>query len=274
MDAMQAVMLGIIQGLTEFLPISSSGHLVLFQRLFGITEPALFFNISVHVGTLLAVILFFRKEIQNIIGALIGGTGRVVRKEAGLGEIMAEDDVRMGVLIVVGSVPTAILGLLFHEAADLLFSSVAIVGWMLIVTGTFLWITRWVSKEGEGMEGLATRNAFIIGTVQGLAILPGISRSGATISAGLFLGLNRETAARYSFLLSIPAILGAEMLALKDVTSETAGVNLTTLAGAVTAAITGYCALVFLLFVIRKGRLHMFAPYCWLVGAGALILGT
>lgn len=274
MDAMQAVMLGIIQGLTEFLPISSSGHLVLFQRLFGITEPALFFNISVHVGTLLAVILFFRKEIQNIIGALIGGTGRVVRKEAGLGEIMAEDDVRMGVLIVVGSVPTAILGLLFNEAADLLFSSVAIVGWMLIVTGTFLWITRWVSKEGEGMEGLATRNAFIIGTVQGLAILPGISRSGATISAGLFLGLNRETAARYSFLLSIPAILGAEMLALKDVTSETAGVNLTTLAGAVTAAITGYCALVFLLFVIRKGRLHMFAPYCWLVGAGALILGT
>jgi undecaprenyl-diphosphatase len=271
---MQAVMLGIIQGLTEFLPISSSGHLVLFQRLFGITEPALFFNISVHVGTLLAVILFFRKEIQNIIGALIGGTGRVVRKEAGLGEIMAEDDVRMGVLIVVGSVPTAILGLLFNEAADLLFSSVAIVGWMLIVTGTFLWITRWVSKEGEGMEGLATRNAFIIGTVQGLAILPGISRSGATISAGLFLGLNRETAARYSFLLSIPAILGAEMLALKDVTSETAGVNLTTLAGAVTAAITGYCALVFLLFVIRKGRLHMFAPYCWLVGAGALILGT
>ncbi len=267
-------MLGIIQGLTEFLPISSSGHLVLSQRLFGMTEPALFFNISVHVGTLLAVILFFRKEIQNIIGALIGAAGRVVRKEAGLGEVMAEDDVRMGVLIVVGSVPTAVLGLLFNEAADLLFSSVAIVGWMLIVTGTFLWITRWVSKEGEGMEGLATRNAFIIGTVQGLAILPGISRSGATISAGLFLGLNRETAARYSFLLSIPAILGAEMLALKDVTSETAGVTLTTLAGAVAAAITGYCALVFLLFVIRKGRLHMFAPYCWLVGAGALILGT
>lgn len=271
---MQAVMLGIIQGLTEFLPISSSGHLVLFQRLFGITEPALFFNVSVHVGTLLAVILFFRKELGNIIRALVDGGDRLLRKQAALREVLAEDDVRMGVLIVVGSVPTAILGLLFNEAADLLFSSVAIAGWMLIVTGTFLWITRWVSKEGEGMEGLATRNGLIIGTVQGLAILPGISRSGATISAGLFLGLNRETAARYSFLLSIPAILGAEMLALKDVTSETAGMNLTTLAGAVTAAITGYCALVFLLFVIRKGRLHMFAPYCWLVGAGALILGT
>ena len=271
---MQAVMLGIIQGLTEFLPISSSGHLVLFQRLFGITEPALFFNVSVHVGTLFAVILFFRKELSNIIGAFVGGASRIARKQADFREVLVEDDVRMGLLIVLGSVPTAIIGLLFNEAADLLFSSVAIVGWMLLVTGTFLWITRWVGKEGEGMEGLAPRNGLIIGAVQGLAILPGISRAGATIAAGLFLGLNRETAARDSFLLSIPAILGAEMLALRDVASETAGVNLTTLAGAVAAAITGYCALVFLLFVIRKGRLHMFAPYCWLVGAGALILGT
>ncbi len=270
---MQAVMLGIIQGLTEFLPISSSGHLVLFQRLFGIAEPALFFNISVHVGTLLAVILFFRRELGIIISALIGGANRLARKQAGFREVAAEDDVRMGLLIVLGSVPTAIIGLLFNEAADLLFSSVAIVGWMLLVSGTFLWMTRWVGKEGEGMEGLAPRNGLIIGTVQGLAILPGISRSGATIAVGLFLGLNRETAARYSFLLSIPAILGAEMLALTDLTSETVGVNLATLAGAVAAAVTGYCALVFLLFIIRKGRLYFFAPYCWLVGAGTLIIG-
>jgi len=267
MSVFQAIVLGVVQGLTEFLPVSSSGHLVLFQHLFGLTEPNLFFDVSVHVGTLTAVVLFFRREIAAILVAL----GRVPTRPRH--ETAEDPDVWFALLIIIGSVPTAILGLGFHNVADRLFGSLIVVGCALIVTGTILYLTRRVASPEADRAGLTVRDALVVGTVQGLAIIPGISRSGSTIAVGLFLGKSRETAARYSFLLSIPAILGAEILAVRDVIGGDVQFDGSVLAGTLAAFITGYGALVLLLYVIRQGRLYRFAPYCWLLGAAVLIMG-
>ena len=273
MNSLQAAMLGIIQGITEFLPVSSSGHLVIFQHLFGLKEPELFFDISVHMGTLVAVIIFFRKEIQTIAVSLVRFSSLYFKKDVSFSYIYEDPNTKLAFLIVIGSIPTAILGLLFHRVADQLFSSAFIAGFMLIVTGCFLWSTRWIKKKSGNIDHFSIKAALTIGLVQGIAIMPGISRSGSTITAGLFLGLNRETAARYSFLLSIPAILGAEVLTLKDLSAHALFLDKVTLLGAVSSCIVGYCALKLLVYIVKQGRLHIFAPYCWIAGIMAVILG-
>ncbi len=273
MEPLQAVILGMIQGVTEFLPVSSSGHLVIFQHLFGLNEPELFFDVSVHLGTLVAVIIFFWEEIRKVIISIGRFFRLVFKKEISFSYINEDTDLKLAVLIVIGSIPTVFLGLLFHRIADQLFSSVILVGMMLLVTGSLLWGTRWVKKEGRSIACFSIRDALFIGLMQGVAILPGISRSGSTIAAGLFVGLSRETAARYSFLLFIPAILGAEILSLKDLPDCRVSSNPVVILGAVTACIVGYGALRLLLRLIKQGRLHFFAPYCWLAGITALILG-
>jgi undecaprenyl-diphosphatase len=273
MDPIEAIILGIIQGLTEFLPVSSSGHLVLFQQLFGLKEAELFFDVCVHLGTLLAVIVVFHREIQNIIGALWRLISSAGQKETILQQVESDPDLKMALLIVIGSIPTAVLGLMFHGIADQLFSSSFFTGLMLLVTGLLLWLTRRAKPGHPAMdiEGFSRTKAFIIGMVQGLAIIPGISRSGSTISIGLLLGIDRETAARYSFLLSIPAIVGAGALSLKDGLSQTDPVIRHSLLGAAAAALVGYGALKVLLSVVKKGHLYVFAPYCWLVGILAIV---
>lgn len=271
MSIIQAFVLGIVQGLTEFLPVSSSGHLVLFQHLFGLKEPELFFDISVHAGTLVAVILFFRKDLTNMVISLARLGSLFFKKEITFDKLWEDPDSKFAMLIVIGSVPTGIIGLLFKNIAEELFSSVFIVGCTLIVTGTFLWLTRWVSRPGRDIKEFSAAQATIIGIVQGIAITPGISRSGSTIAAGLFLGLNRETAARYSFLLSIPAITGAEILGLKEAGIHS--IDTAVLIGTVTAGFAGYFALTLLVYIVKKGQLHLFAPYCWLIGAVTLFAG-
>jgi len=273
MDPIEAIILGIIQGLTEFLPVSSSGHLVLFQQLFGLKEAELFFDVCVHLGTLLAVIVVFHREIQNIIAALWRLISLAGQKETILQQVESDPDLKMALLIIIGSIPTVVLGLMFHGIADQLFSSSFFTGLMLMVTGLLLWLTR-RAKNGDretDIDGFSRTKAFIIGIVQGLAIIPGISRSGSTISIGLLLGIDRETAARYSFLLSIPAIVGAGALSLKDGLSQTDLTIRLSLLGAAAAALIGYGALKVLLSVVKKGRLYMFAPYCWLVGILAIV---
>ena len=271
MNPLQAVILGIIQGLTEFLPVSSSGHLVLFQHLFGLEEPELFFNISVHMGTLAAVIIFFWQEIRSVLTSVIRFPGMLSRKEVTLGHIWEDEELRLAALIIIGSVPTAIIGLLFHRVAERLFSSVFLVGCALILTGILLLLTRWLPKDGKEIREFSIVDALVIGVMQGLAIIPGISRSGSTIATGLFLGLDKETAARYSFLLSIPAIVGAEILSLKDVSFQ--AFDIVTLLGTLTAGVVGYGALTLLLYILKRGQLHFFVPYCWLVGVAAITLG-
>ena len=273
MNSTEAIILGIIQGLTEFLPVSSSGHLVLFQQLFGLKEAELFFDVCVHLGTLLAVMVVFRQEIKNIILALMRLISSTGSKKTILQKIESDPDLKMALLIVIGSIPTAVLGFLFRGIADRLFASAFLAGLMLMVTGLLLWLTRWAATRVEqpGADRLTSKNAFIIGVVQGVAIIPGISRSGSTISIGLLLGISREMAARYSFLLSIPAIIGAGLLSFKEGLSQTDQAIQISLLGAVAAALVGYGALKSLLHVVKKGRLHLFAPYCWMVGILAIV---
>jgi undecaprenyl-diphosphatase len=268
MEISDAALLGAIQGLTEFLPVSSSGHLVLFQNLLGLREPEILFDVSVHVGTLVAICVFFFKDLRQIAITLFSVSTWSVR-QGGLWESLCQKpEMRLLGLIFVGTAPTVFFGLLFQPMAAKLFSSVRIVGIMLIVTGLLLWLTRRLKRGERNTAQFKIWDALFIGIIQGMAILPGISRSGATIAMGLFRGIDRETAASYSFLLAIPAILGAMTLELgKASTSPPAGALLL---GAFIAAVVGYGALRVLIHLVKKGNLHVFAPYCWLLGVLAI----
>jgi undecaprenyl-diphosphatase len=270
MEPFQAIALGIVQGLTEFLPVSSSGHLVLLQHWFGLREPELAFDISVHVGTLAAVVLFFRRDIGAIVAALFGFLRRLSAGRATWSEITVEDDLRMAWLIAAASVPTALIGIGFHEIADRLFGSVALVGLALLVTCLLLVATRRAAVRRHTMAEFSLAAALTIGVIQGVAIIPGISRSGATIALGLILGLSRDTAARFSFLLSIPAICGAALIGAGELASGGGPPPATVALGTAVSALVGYAALWMLVYIVRRGRLHLFAPYCALVGILAL----
>ena len=273
MGALEVIVLGAVQGLTEFLPISSSGHLVLFQHLLGFRQPEILFDICLHVGTLSAIVAVFFREISQILTTLLCLPAKS-RAAGGLKNLYGTDEsVRLAALICIGSLPTALLGLFFRQFVDRLFTSVALVGAMLLFTGCLLWFTQRVTSTGRPTLRLNAKDALMVGLAQGLAILPGVSRSGATISAALYVGVDRETAGRYSFLLSIPAILGALVLEMDATTTQTTiPVSMMVLGAAVAAGI-GFAALKILLFVVRRGKMHRFAPYCWLAGATALVLG-
>ncbi len=276
MDPLHAVVLGAIQGLTEFLPVSSSGHLVIAQHLFGLREPEILFDVGVHLGTLVAVLFYFRRDLAGILAAVTRYGARLFNVSAMRSALRTDADLRMAWLIIVGSVPTAVIGLLMKKAADQLFGSMLLAGCMLLVTGVLLLLTRLAPPPAEPVAGgepqFRSPKAFAIGVVQGLAIIPGISRSGSTIAAALFLGLSRDTAARFSFLLSIPAIVGAALLTARDVTGETAGQLPVLLLGALTSCVVGYLSLKFLVYIVNRGRLHMFAPYVLVVGTLAVIM--
>ncbi len=272
MNIAQAILLGILQGLTEFLPVSSSGHLVLLQNAFGLTGPELLFDISLHIGTLAATCIVFYREIGSILWVLVRLPASV-KSSGGFGALFTGDAYfRLTVLILIGSVPTAILGILFHGIVDQLFGAVWIVGMMLLITGVVLHLTRNSRLQGRRLNQVDIKDALTIGLVQGLAIIPGISRSGSTISTALFLGIDRELAGRYSFLLSIPAMLGALVLGVKSSTIGGTASGAAILIGALSAAVVGFIALKTLLHVVKKGRLYYFAPYCWIAGAVALVI--
>ena len=273
MNFTEAVALGVVQGVTEFLPVSSSGHLVLFQHLLGIKEPMLAFDISVHVGTLFAVVIFFFKDIIGILKSLLRLISVLPDKKAAAGLMTEDKGIRMALLIIAGSVPTAVLGLLFKEMAETLFSSVTLVGVTLLITGLILWCTKWTGENGHGIRRFSVKGGLTVGLVQGLAIIPGISRSGSTIAAGLFLGLDRETAARFSFLLSIPAIAGAGLLGAKDLIGQSNLPFMVIAVGTLASCIVGYASLKFLVWVVGRGRLYLFAPYCAAIGILALVVG-
>lgn len=268
----QSLLLGIIQGLTEFLPISSSGHLVLAQHLLGLREAQLSFDVSVHVGTLAAVVLYFRQDLRDIASGLFHAGRDALQRRT-----VREADrppLRLAALIVLGSIPTAAIGLLLHEVADRLFASPMITGTMLLLTGGLLFATRpgrtLPAKSVRSLHQLTVKDAMVIGLTQGLAVMPGISRSGSTIAVGILTGIRHETAARFSFLLSIPAVAGAALLVLKDAVGQ-GDVDLPLcLAGGITALGVGYAALALLVFLVQKGRLYLFAPYCWVVGGIAI----
>lgn len=267
---MEALVLGIVQGATEYLPVSSSGHLVLAQHLFGLREPVLFFDIVLHLGTLVAVLGYYRREVMEIVAETLSGATEIVRGKGVAAVLQARPAFRFGLLIVVGTVPTAILGVAFEDAFERLFGSVRWVGVMLMVTGTVLLLTRLVGDGAKGREQPRWRDALLIGLAQGLAITPGISRSGATIAAALFLGVERSVAARFSFLLSVPSILGALVLKAGDASDGVGALALGV--GFVAALLTGYLCLALLVRLVRAGRFSWFGPYCLAIGLVAIFL--
>ena len=270
MELHQGIILGIIQGLTEFLPVSSSGHLVLGQIFFGITQSQLTFDISVHMGTLLAVLVVYSSDILAMISSVSGFLSKAALFKPVSHLVKDDKNLQMAGLIIIGSIPTAIIGLVLKQFEHVLFTSEILVGAMLILTGTILWLSRnYYFNESQKSE-FGMKKAISIGIIQGLAVIPGISRSGSTIATGMFLGLDRHTAAKFSFLLSIPAILGAQVLSLKDMISRGLTIDPVTIYATIASFITGLIALKILLTLVHSGRFHLFAPYCWL--AGSLVL--
>lgn len=255
MELWKALLLGLVQGLTEFLPISSSGHLVFGNYLLGIENATIVFEVAVHVGTLVAVLVYFRKDLAMVIVDFFkGGEGRWV-----------------GWMIILGTIPTVIIGLCFKDFFESVFHAPKFAAGGLLVTSVLMFAGEKVRRGERKLTKIRWIDALVVGLLQGMAIMPGISRSGSTISAGLFAGLDRDAAARYSFLLSIPAILGALVLNLKDFAAIDSGLLMPSVLGAVVAAVSGYAAIGILMAVLRKGKLYGFVIYTLLVGIAGLI---
>lgn len=271
MDIEQTVILGTIQGLTEFLPISSSGHLVIFQHLIGLREPELLLDIALHVGTLLAVLTFFWADIRIMVTESRGCVRTVLRERELIRQIQKSPHAALAFWILMGMIPTALLGVVFNLFLQEMFGSTRLVGFMLLATGSILGASRLVRSSSANKKEVGLISAMVVGLAQGAAIIPGISRSGATIVCGLFCGLDRDMAGRFSFLLSIPAILGASLLKF-DLAGITEIGLIPLFAGVLVSFFVGLVALKITMGMLRRGRLYCFSPYCFLAGVVALFL--
>jgi len=272
MNLIEALLLGLIQGLTEFLPISSSGHLVIFQNLLGFKEPLLFFYIVVHLGSLTSLLIYFAGDIAHLIRDSFYGFFFLFRKKS-FGEILHDAPHAKETLgIVIACIPAAVIGTLFRDWFAGLFGSLQAVGLALLGTTLLLTLTRFFQRNEKGLEQVRMLDFLMIGLFQALAIIPGISRSGATIAAGLFLGWKREEAFRFSFLLAVPTILGAAVIEFQRGIALWEGAGPVLAVGFLAAAIVGYLALHLLSAVMRRGELHKFALYTLFLGGLILFL--
>lgn len=255
MTAWEALVLGIVQGATEFLPVSSSGHLVIVQSILGIRLPGVLFEVAVHVATLASVLLVYRQRVASLAGG-------VVQRDPEALEYVG--------MLALATVPAGLLGVLGKDAIEGLFDTPAAPGVALLVTGTFLWTARWGIRRAVNERPTWTV-AFLIGCAQAFALAPGISRSGATVVAALWLGLKAREAAAFSFLMAVPAIAGAAVLQIPDL-QEGLGLGAAPLLiGGVAAAITGVVAIRTFVALLARESFHYFAPYCWAVGAAFLV---
>lgn len=254
MNYFEAILLGLIQGLTEILPVSSSGHLVLSEHLLNVKVPGVLFELMVHFGTLMSVLIYFRKRIISLIKSLF------------VSEM--QDDRRMVFYLIIGTIPAVIAVVFFKDFFEQAFSSPVMTSVMLLATGLILISTSFV-KIGNHNVGLF--RAVIIGIGQALAILPGISRSGTTISAGLFAGVKPLAAAEYSFIMVIPAIIGAVVFKFSDLVSLNTDMLGQYLIATLVAFLSGLLAVYVILEFIRKGKFKYFGFYCLIIGAFGLI---
>jgi len=250
---LEHMFLGIVQGLTEFLPISSTGHLVLFRKLFGLQEAGLLFDTMLHLGTLIAVVIVFWPQIWHILTHPFGKLTR---------------------LLVVGTIPTAAIGLAFEDYFEEISRTGVTIGWEFLATGAILWGVESWRRGNRSFEQIRYTDALLIGTLQGAAILPAISRSGLTIAGSLMRGIERADAARFSFLLSLPAILGACLLQSAKLAQAPVETSLLIpmIVGTMCAAIAGYIAIRWMLKIISTGSMKGFAIYVWMLGAIILVL--
>lgn len=253
-EILKALILGTVQGLTEFLPVSSTGHLLLGRKLLGLSEAGLFLDTMLHLGTLLAVVVIFRDDIIYMLKRPFS---------------------KLSLLIIAGTIPTAIIGLSFEDFFEEISKTGVTVGWEFLITGAILWFADNMKKKGnkKNIDQISFKDALIVGTLQGAAILPAISRSGLTIAGALFRGIDKQAAARFSFLLSLPAILGAVVLQgakLAGGQAESIGF-VPLLVGTIAAALSGYVAVKWMLAILQRGSLKVFSIYVWILGIGILI---
>ena len=256
MDFFKTILLGVIQGLTEFLPVSSSGHLVIFQRIFGMEEAGVTLEVLLHFGTLLAVLLVFWQDFLNLLKFPRDSVQR-----------------RFLLLLILGSIPTALIGFLLGDYVKSIFHSLPLTGAALLVTGVILKLLTLLPEGKKDIGTMKPVDALWIGLLQGVAIIPGISRSGSTITAALWRGLDRNTAIRYSFMLAAPVIFGATLLEVKELIAvgmESARLWSYTAATAVAFA-TGVVAIKIFIRLLQQKKFHYFAYYCWIVGVAVIV---
>jgi undecaprenyl-diphosphatase len=262
MDAVDAAILGVVQGLTEFLPVSSSGHLELGKAILGddsVPEESLMFTVVLHFATALSTIVVFRKDIFELL--------------RGLFSFKWNQETKFALKIVLSMVPAGFVGLIFEEELEALFDgNVLLVGFMLVLTGLLLFLAGRAKNTGKAVSW---RDAFIIGISQAIAILPGVSRSGATISTSVLLGNDRTKAARFSFLMVVPLILGkiAKDFISGDLNVESSS-SIPLIIGFIAAFITGLIACTWMISLVKKAKLHYFSYYCFAVGVVAIVFGS
>ena len=269
MNFIQAIILGIVQGLTEFLPISSSAHLVIVPYLFNWTlDPAkaFVFNVLIQLGTLVAVIIYFWDDLVSILRSVIEG----IKAKTPLAEAKS----RLGWWIGLGTIPAGLAGLLLKDRVEEAFNSPVVTAILLLGTAALLVIAEFLAKKEKGLEKLTWQDSLIVGVFQALAIFPGISRSGATISGGMIKGYTREAAARFSFLLSIPIMLAAGLLSVIDLVRAEFFLDFlpTLIVGFVVAGVIGYLSIRWLLNYVKKNSFYGFAIYCVVISAVTLVV--
>ncbi len=272
MSVLHALVLGIVQGLTEFLPISSSAHLVIIPWLLGWGESGLTFDVALHLGTLVAVLAYFWQDLLQMVIA--------VPRAAVRRQLTTDPMARLALILVVGSVPAGVAGLLAQDAVDRHFhagagdGAVAVIAALMIALALALYLAERRATHTRHLLAVSWQDGLIIGLAQALALLPGVSRSGSTITAGLFRDLKRDAAARFSFLLGVPAILGAGLLEIRDLLAEglPADQRAPFAVGVVAAAVVGYLAIAFLLRYLQRNSTLIFVGYRLAVGAGVLAL--
>ena len=265
MDIIQGIIIGIVQGLTEFLPVSSSAHLVFIQNILGV-ESSLAFDTFLHLGTLIAVLWFFRYDIYKMLKSWWLSIGDILQGR--FTEGFREDPYkRLAWYVIIATIPVGIVGVLFEDSVDALFAGALYVpAFFLFVTGTILYLSQRMTSGNINYDNITKKEALFMGLGQACAILPGLSRSGTTIAAGLTIGLDKEFAAKFSFILSIPAIFGAFILQLKDIGSAMDANFLPVFLGFIAAIISGYMAIKWMLDLIQNKSLDIFSYYCWAVG--------
>ena len=251
----QGLLLGLVQGLTEFLPISSSGHLVLAERLVGYRPQGVFFEVVVHVATLFSVLVAYRVKLLALLRGVLGGD-----REAW----------RYCLLLVLASIPAAAAGIVLREYFERTFHSMPALGWQFLITAGILWSTRYAIARATSTR-VTVLHAIVIGIAQALAIVPAISRSGATVAAGLWSGLSAEAAAEFSFIMSIVVIAGSGVMEARHIPAGSAPFTLPLLIAFVAAMLSGIFAIRWLVTLLRHGRFHLFAPYCAVLGVLCLV---
>jgi undecaprenyl-diphosphatase len=264
-DPLKAVILGVLQGLTEFLPISSSAHLRIFPELWGWGDPGAAFTAVIQIGTETAVLLYFRKDIWRIASAWLRSLVRP--------ELRGHLDARMGWFIIIGSLPIVVLGVILKDVIERDFRNLWIIGTTLVVLGVILGVADRVSSDRLQIKNISLRDAVLMGAAQALALIPGVSRSGATISMGRFLGYQREAATRYAFLLAIPAVVGAGLYELPEIPhgDNSYGWGPTILA-TVVSFLVGYAAIAWLLRYVSTRSYTPFVVYRVALGGMTLVL--